>query len=34
MEIATMGKVIVTAKVENIYDLYDAEEGTSVLQTW
>lgn len=23
-----MGKVIVTAKIENIYDLYDAERGT------
>jgi predicted aspartyl protease len=27
METDVMGKVVVTAKVENVYDLYDAEKG-------
>ena len=27
MEAETMGKVLVTAKIENIYDLYDVEKG-------
>ena len=28
METATMGKVIVTAKIENVADLYNASQGT------
>lgn len=27
MEIATMGKVLVSARVENLFDLYEAEQG-------
>lgn len=27
METATMGKVIVTAKIENVHDLYDVHQG-------
>jgi predicted aspartyl protease len=27
METATMGKVVVTAKVENLYDLHDVQQG-------
>jgi predicted aspartyl protease len=28
MEIATMGKIMVAAKIENLHDLYKSEEGT------
>lgn len=28
METATMGKVVVTAKIENVYDLFKVSEGT------
>jgi predicted aspartyl protease len=27
MEISTMGKVLVTAKIENLFDLYEVEQG-------
>jgi predicted aspartyl protease len=28
METATMGKIVVNARIENIYDLYEVEKGT------
>ena len=28
MEIGTVGKVVVAAKIENLYDLYEVSRGT------